>query len=561
MSFGFGSGRRCSVQDDCAAANNVDGGTSSTNSTVNASSEADSYALYEFAVDVTTVADAVYRWNVQDADTGRLLLECSTDANDPIGNRNNCTEAAGRGNNPAPGYYCACVPRRSNSNSNTDSGSENACRRVVFALPARGAARVAVDGAEVADFAGPPSDHLAPSGVDVAAFRSVTVGDNACPAPNPCLSDPSVEVEGESSSFLEIYLFRDFFYTGFNSLSIGLDSLGGGEDGPPASASNSNSNSSTNASSSPSSSSLVLAEREWNGPSLMYAGRCIPMGACHNLTVRVSEATANISSDSYWEAVPLAVTLDGVYYAHQDVYFRGRGGGKQDPQVLSYSTMLGPCTEAACAASEGNDNGIVSVTVDTLGAREDVPRDSWTWFLYDGGNGSTPTTYEILARDESQFRFGMGYPASSRFQTYVCLPPSATGEDEDDGGNITNRLTTFAMIGDVPDGVAVALEKNGEPLTCREPVPAALLGTTFFVDGMSHSSIMSPYALVTTPLDGTCASAAPLSAGAIAGIVVGALAGVVLLAIAAAHVRRRRARKGADDEKEAQTSPEGPAEA
>jgi hypothetical protein len=530
---------------------------------VNASSEADSYALYEFAVDVTTDVDAVYRWQVQDAFTGRPLLECSTDANDPIGNRDNCTEAAPRGNNTAPGYYCACVPRR--TATTTDSDSENACRRVVFALPAHGAARVAVDGAEVADFAGP--NRFVPSGGIVAAFRSVTVGD-ACPVPTPCFSDPSVEVEGESS-FLEIYLFRDYFYTGFNSLSIGLDSLGGGEDGQPASAS---SNNSTNASSSPSSSSLVLAEREWNEPSLMYAGRCIPMGACHNLTVRVSEAAANISSDYYWEAVPLAVTLDGVYYAHQDVLFLGRGFGKQNPQVLSYSTMLGRCTEAACAASEGSDNdgrngsgpGIVSVTVDTLGAREDVPRESWTWFLYDGGNGSTPTTYEILARDESQFRFGMGYPASSRFQTYVCLPPSATGDGEDDGGNITNRLTTFAMIGDVPDGVAVALEKNGEPLTCREPVPAALLGTTFFVDGMSHSYIMSAYALVTTPLDGTCASAAPLSAGAIAGIVVGALAGVVLLAIAAAHVRRRRARsarQGDDDEKVVQPSPEGPAEA
>jgi hypothetical protein len=266
-----------------------------------------------------------------------------------------------------------------------------------------------------------------------------------------------------------------------------------------------------------------------------------------------------------------------------------RAGGGDDPSapdggekpILSYSTVLGSCTSSACANASANNDygkdwsgeppgpGILSVTVDTQKAQEDVPPASWSWFLYDGANNSSSialTTARSAARDESMFRFDMGYPARSRFQAYVCLPP-ATGGEDDGGGNTTNttaRLTTFAM-GRIPDGVAVALEKNEEPLTCREPVSANLQSYPLYVWGSSYLSILDADDLVTTPLDGTCSSGtAPLSAGAIAGIVVGALAGAVLLVLAAVHLRRRRARTarhGAGDDKEAQTSPEGPAEA
>jgi hypothetical protein len=102
-----------------------------------------------------------------------------------------------------------------------------------------------------------------------------------------------------------------------------------------------------------------------------------------------------------------------------------------------------------------------------------------------------PTNFTNAARDESLFRFDMGYPAASRFQTYVCLPPFATG-GKDDGEhttNSTNRLTTFAMGRAVPDGVAVALERDGEPLPCREPVPTTLQRLQFYVRGSSYVSI------------------------------------------------------------------------
>jgi hypothetical protein len=514
MSFGFGNFRRCSVQEDCIR-----------NAASNSTASEEDYELYEFALDVTLYDGVLYRWQVQDALTGRPLLECSTDVDDPIGNRDNCTEARG-----TPGYYCMCLPRRSSDGNGSDGDDRiGACRRVLFGLPARGKARVAVDGPMVADFEGPPFDPML-SEFRVAGFDSATVGGDSCPAARPCSSDDSADAQGESS-LLEIYLFQHFFEGGvLPSLSIGLERVGANN---------------TNASSS-SSSSVVLVEAERDQPSLVYASRCVAASGCYNLTLQIPEASRNSSTD--WGSAPLSVTLGGVYYAHQDVLLQGKGGEQLDPPILaSYSTLIGRCTESACAPAasgdsleyDGNGSGgegprpeILSVTVN---ARDNVPW-AFSWFLFgsDGGGGVNSNAYEVTARDESQFRFGMGYPALSRYQTYVCLFP-----DVDDEGNTTSRLTTFAMERDVPDGVSVAVEKDGVPLPCREAVPAPLQGYSFTAEGMRSSFLLSAGSLVTAPLDGTCASN-PLSAGAIAGIVIGALAGVALLVLAAARLRRRR---------------------
>jgi hypothetical protein len=187
----------------------------------------------------------------------------------------------------------------------------------------------------------------------VAAVATVRVC-SAAAASNPCVSDANnnVDVQGEPSSVLEVYLFRHcFFSTGFNSLSIGLETRGGGNEDPAASGGRPANN--TNASSLLSS-TLVQAERAWNESSLLNAGRCVTAASCYNHTFRVPVDAAAANSSEYRETLPLSVTLDGVNYAHQK---RDSAGGRVRPgapdggdaPIVSSSTRLGRCTDAACA--------------------------------------------------------------------------------------------------------------------------------------------------------------------------------------------------------------------